>query len=353
METPTDEFHKPENLVAGINDADDFFTRNCEKREEVIEGIMRESELGVLAGRYGLGKTPMGQDITVCAINGISWCGLKVPKRHVIVIDFESSGPGYKKGLKNICKRYGVGYPRVPDELEPYLQNDSAESPHTKTLLDVLSKKPEDRFKFIETCLGAKPSALVIIDPLAMLVNIDFNKGSSVLAVYRGLRMILSKYPRAAILSTFNLRKRDRKALSSPDLLTDPRDWLDDVCGHSDILNRCDVRLGIDSWGDEGDGVKVINGIRRGEHMEPILMRSVPLSENNWGGFELAPPKDTDVHFTLTTGQSEHWKKLPPRYRFEEVADKLVPRASLSRLNKRAKSLGFLRETEGTFEKLV
>ncbi len=39
-------------------DNSNFFTRNVEPRPEVIAGLIREGQLGVLAGTYGVGKSP-------------------------------------------------------------------------------------------------------------------------------------------------------------------------------------------------------------------------------------------------------------------------------------------------------
>jgi hypothetical protein len=41
-----------------------------------------------------------------------------------------------------------------------------------------------------------------------------------VLALYGVMRMLLSKYPKAATILTFNLRKRDRRSNTAPGLLT-------------------------------------------------------------------------------------------------------------------------------------
>jgi len=70
-------------------------------------------------------------------------------------------------------------------------------------------------------------------------------------------------------------------------------------------------------------------------------------------GFELCPPDKSSLEAVLTPKQSEYWTKLPPTFRFEDVADKLVPRASLQRLLKRAKSLGWVEQDgEDTWKKL-
>jgi hypothetical protein len=82
------------------------------------------------------------------------------------------------------------------------------------------------------------------------------------------------------------MRKKDRRSQSSPSLLSDPRDWLEDVCGTLDIMNRSDVRLGMDSYDDE---VRVINGVRRSEDMHPLLIRTVGHPPDGLAGFETLP----------------------------------------------------------------
>jgi AAA domain len=329
-----------------------YFSQPTEPSPEVIKELLREGQLGAIAGPFGMGKTPMIQDITVCAVRGLPWCARQVSKRPVILFDFESAGSTYRLNIQKTCERYGVAYPSVPDELEPYLQNDQTPSDFSTTLLEVLTKPAEDRFKFLEECLRRKPSALMIIDPLSMFFpGCDTNKSAAVLQIFSRLKRILSKHPQAAMLCSFNLRKRDRKRDSYPSLLSEPRTWLEEIAGSLDIVNRSDVRLGIDALDDD---LKVVNGMRRGEEIEPMLIRSVTLSDDPavYAGFESVTASETCLLQSLTTTQLGYWQALPNKYRFEDVADKTVPRSSLSRLHKRLKSLGVLREGNGTFQKV-
>lgn len=76
-------------------------------------------------------------------------------------------------------------------------------------------------------------------------------------------------------------------------------------------------------------------------------------NSDNLAGFELCPPNTASVEAVFTPGQAEYWKKLPSCFRFDDVADKLVPRATLGRLLKRAKSVGWIeQEGDGTWQKL-
>ncbi len=70
------------------------------------------------------------------------------------------------------------------------------------------------------------------------------------------------------MLITFNLRKWTKKDSKRPDLLAEPREWMEEVCGTLDILNRSDVRLGMDVHDEE---VRVINGHPAGRGDAPPL----------------------------------------------------------------------------------
>jgi hypothetical protein len=184
------------------------------------------------------------------------------------------------------------------------------------------------------------------------MFRVDTGKKQHILALYSDLRLLLSRNPGAAMLITFNLRKLDRRANVFSDgrksLLNDPRGWLEDVCGTLDILNRSDVRLGMDLHEDD---VRVINGIRRGEEMHPLLIRPI-LYKEQLSGFELCPPDRLDLKHALTPKQVGYWDKLPAEFRFEDAADKLVPRSTLKRILDRGKSLGVVVPCNGGWKKV-
>jgi hypothetical protein len=327
-----------------------FFERNTEERAEIIGGLLREGQLAAFAGPFGMGKSPVIADLTVRLINGLEWCGRKLQRRPCIVVDCETAGPDYKKAITAIAARLRVPAPRVPDELEVYLERDLADEPATAALLKAVSEGgPLPKLQLIESALRRQPEAVVFIDPLEMFFRLDTTKKVDVLSLYRLLRTILAKFPRASLMNTFNLRKRDKKGRKA-DLLADPRDWLEEVCGSLDLLNRSDVRLGIDC---RDDGVRVINGIVRGREMDPVLIRSVTGVDDELAGFEQVAPGDLELLSALTLKQKTHWDKLPDQFKFEEAADKIVPRSTLSRLIQRTSSLGALKKSsEGVFKKV-
>jgi hypothetical protein len=319
--------------------AADFFERNVTERPEIIAGVIREGQIGVLGGTYGVGKTPLLADIIEHVLNGRTWLGQAVRGRPVISIDFETSGPVYKRNIRNIAARLGVASPRMPAELDAYLELDDQSEPGTAKLFAAMRGNRRSRLNLLEDALKPKPNALVVIDSPETLFGLDTAKRTEVQACYFELRELLCKHAGAAMLLSFNLRKKERKG-TPPNLLTDPRAWLEEICGSIAILDRCDVRLGMDFY--SGDEIKVINGVRRGEDMHPLLVRSVGDGPENYAGFELVLPTDLDLEQAFKPQQKAHWDKLPCEFGFEEIADKSVPRSSLSRLIAKAKSFGLL-----------
>src|SRR5262249_23940446 len=153
------------------------------------------------------------------------------------------------------------------------------------------------------------------------LFRIDTGYKILVLALYRDLRMVLSRFPSAAFLLVFNMRKKDRRSVSEPNLLSDPRGWLEDICGTLDLMNRSDVRVGVDFCSEE---VRVVNGVRRSEDFQPLLIRQVGAPPDGLAGFELCPPDRLSLDFALTSGQKTTWQGLPAQFKFEQAA-KTVP----------------------------
>src|SRR5215468_109078 len=148
-------------------DSQDFFDRNCEPRKEIIEGLHRESQLATIAGPFGVGKSPLLAHLTVCLLNGIPFCGRNVTKRPVVVFDFETAGPDYRRNVCNVADRLQVSRPSVPRELEVYLEHDSADEPATRKLLNLVkSDSLENRIQFLRHIFADKPNAYLIIDPL-------------------------------------------------------------------------------------------------------------------------------------------------------------------------------------------
>jgi hypothetical protein len=350
---PTHSVVPPPNMpvVAVVTDNTPFFSRSDQPRPEIIGGLIREGQLVTLAGDYGIGKSPLLADLVVHRVCGESWSGRSIEKGTVIHIDCESPGSTYRGAINRTAKRIGFPSPIVPGELEIFLEHDDSPVEGTTALRCALESPVTGALTLLERALARKPKSLVLIDPLELFFKLDSCKKQQVLTLYSKLRKLLAKFPHSAILLTFNLRKPDRK-VARPDLLTNPREWLFEVCGSSDLLNRSDVRLGIDKCGDDG---LVVNGVRRSEEMHPLLLRPALLNgdPNMLAGFCLIPAGELNLRNVFPVQLVSYWKQLPSDFTFEQ-ATKLMGKANFSRLKQRAESFGILEKANrGLYHKLI
>jgi hypothetical protein len=331
-------------------EADGFFDRQIPLKPEAVEGLMRDGQIAAYGGPYGMGKTPSLVDLSVRQLYGLDWCGRKTLQKPVIHYDFESGEATYLNAVKNICLRLEIPCPRVPESLTIRLYQGDMKGPLTSVLHEAMGQGPKACLELMRKDLQEKPNALFICDPVELFLPVNLLDKKEVLKLVRCFRELLAEFPHAILLNTFNLRKPDpnKGPVTGKILLSDPRRWL--VGGHSDLMNRSDVRLGIDQFDDE---VRLINGIRRSEEMNPLFIRPVGNSPENLAGFELHKPSEVELVAAFSKSQLEYWRKLPVEFSFDEVAVKVVPKSSLSRLAKRAKELGILETTNGRWRKLV
>jgi hypothetical protein len=324
----------------------DFFNQAEECSPEVVQGLFREGQVIVLGGLYGAGKSPLLTDLIPHIIYGLPWCGLHVSKRPVIYFDFENTGQTFRENIRQTCHRLNVPPPNAPQDLEPYILHDSANQNGTKELLEIISKPYKQRIGFLRSKFTLKQNALLVLDPVEMFFPDASGKKEQVLTVIKDFRFLLKDFCHADILSTYNLRKKDR-TIRRPSLFVNPREWLDEVAGSSDIMNRSDVRLGLDFYEEE---VRVLNGIRRGESLEPILIEPIFHGEIR-AGFQRVKMDKIAASGLLTSKQKEHWNKLPNTFTFEEGKELGIPAGSLSRLTNRCIGFGLMTHEGNTFHK--
>lgn len=324
-----------------------YFEEDIPRRPEIVSGLFREGQIITFAGPFNVGKTPLLTDLAVHIAAGKPWCGKPVAQRPVIHFDFESSDPDFRRTYRNIGNRVKVKL-RVPEDIAPYLLGGSMSDPRTCALIAV--KSSIDMLKLLYAALKLAPTSLILFDPVEMAFPLDVMKKSAILSLYRHFREMLAKFPKSAILNTHNLRKDlARPGGSKPDLMLNPHDWLQEVAGSLDLINRSDVRLGVNRY---SDNVVVVNGARRGEDIHPMLLSPCDEDPDELAGFRSISSSKQDLHKLLTPAQIGYWQELPDTFRFVDYANNGIPKSSLSRLLHRCTSLGILKSDGIHFTKI-
>jgi hypothetical protein len=162
-------------------------TRDC---PEIIEGLLREGQIGVLTGYYGVGKRPLVQDCAFHIANGILWLDRRVFRREVILIDFETPHNVYHRNLSRLKARY-PGVWRFPKSF--LISTNPAEDDAVGETFDW---SWDGHLKFLYSLLQASPQALVVIDPLEHLFRLNRNRSPRRLSLF--LKSSLSRLVRDA-----------------------------------------------------------------------------------------------------------------------------------------------------------
>lgn len=330
-----------------------LFDADIPHRPEIVQGLFREGQIVTVAGAYNVGKSPLLAQIAVCAINGIPWCGRKVAQRHVIHIDFESSLPGFVHNYRNTCKANKVEPPKTPKDVDAHVFNAEITNPATAELHKAI-KTPESANEFLIKLLKKHSDSLILLDPAELLFpTLSISKPADSLRIVHIWRSIFAQFPRAAVMGTYNMRKLDPKA-PVPDLIEDPHGWLREISGSNNLLNRSDIRIGM-ARQSRDDDIRIINGIRRGENMYPMLLLPVEVDDDpdTLGGFRRVSAQHGDLKKMLGGKLGDYFRKLPDSFKFNEVAGNGVPRTTLFRLLNAAESLGYVTKSNGLWTKSV
>lgn len=324
---------------------------------EIIAGIFREADIVTLSGWANVGKTPLLKDWSICIAGGVPWCGQAVTLRPVLLLDFESKTHPFYEGAPDaappiagwnlMCQRRGV-QPGTLDA-QVYIDHGNLDDPRTLELQSIPGMTYEQRFGWLDAKIAAKPDALVIVDPLALLFNVDKNKSQAVVALYSRLRALQRKYRSVSFLLVFNLRKRDRHA-DVPPLLENPHDWLQECAGTLDIQNRSDVRLGMEPLKEGELEPVVLHGFRRGEAMEPFVLEPAWYGERMCG-FQRVPYNTLDLNAALSPRMRDVWECIPAQFTRTD-AEHACSRATAYRFIARALALGLIvEESAGVYTK--
>jgi len=328
--------------------------QNPEDGAEIIRGLFREGDIITLSGWWGIGKTPLLKDWALHVASGRDWCGFPTLQRPVVMIDFESKGSSFRRAWARMSENMSIS---PPTNVDPYVFNDRSRPPNTVELVAVCRASPgldnKNRISWLREKLADKPDALLIIDPSDSLLPLDKNKGHKVGRLISDFRLLSYDYPQAAFMLVFNLRKTDHHS-DMPDLFVNPRSWLQGTAGSLDIQNRSDSRLGLDNW-KEQDDLLVLNGIRRDEQMEPLVI------EPRWGasqekghesGFRVVDTSALPPEKIFKGRLLEGWEAMPPSFSIEDLK-KVVSVGTAYRIRDRALAFGLIREEEGVFVKVI
>jgi len=227
----------------------------------VIDGLITEKSVNLLAGDSGIGKTPLCLSMALAIAGGVPWLGAKVPKpQRVLYCDAESSRHGFHKVVKTLTKHMGMK--KVPENLHVWSPNWDPNQQgigYSQTL-----------FKNIELA-GFSPE-VVFIDPLRVFFPEADLKRDEALKALKKMRM-LAKEGRSFIIIHHTRKPQVEEKNRPPAIEDNPHTWFHEVAGQHAIINHVDTRLGVESTPNrEGSEMTVGGFVRMQGPISPLYL---------------------------------------------------------------------------------
>lgn len=326
---------------------------------EIIEGLFYSGEIVTLTGGFNVAKTPLLRDWAFCISTGTPWCGKRVERRPVLLLAHESTERKVIPDWERLAQYKKVPAPAMPEWFEIYMEAGSLDTAANTEILDVIAKPMADRLAWLKAKIAERPALVVMIDPFDMFFRIKKNDSQSILAVYHWCRMMRRHAPLLTFIFSLNMRKKPKGTqIKMPDLWEDPHGWLEEASGALELQSRSDARFGIAYKGASEEGVRVLNGVRRENSMDPMMLRSIVVGEDAGGtplmaGFEKVEAYNVPVDEMLAPKHLETWMQLDTRFDMAELLRKSASTGTAYRLRNRLMQLGLVRELEkGVYEKL-
>lgn len=322
-------------------------TREIGGRQYVIQGLIPERSISLLAGDSGLGKSPLLYQAAICVAAGVPFLGHPAEQGSVLYLDYEN-GVGEVNDLIERLAAY-QGLADVPDNLLLWNYNDAP------------AKWGQPGYTFRDMILAIHPK-LVIVDSLGAHCPDMEEMNSTATRMYQSFRKIISDCG-CSFVGVHHLKKPSDKPDHAPQALENAnlRQWFQQVRGARALVNGSDVRIGVDEPGVAGglhniDGnneqiALVMRGFGRVRGEIPTTYIARVFDEE---GIAQGYKKLTGASLLFNNGQINTYNSLPTRFRFKDaqLAYGKAAQPTTDFLNKCC-SLGILRKVaRGVYEKV-
>jgi archaellum biogenesis ATPase FlaH len=275
----------------------------------LIGGLIPRRTISIVAGDSGIGKSPLLYQAAICVAAGVPFLGRPVTQGPVLYLDFEN-GLGDVDELVCRLSRH-LRLIETPENLLTWNYNNAPPRWAASQLAEMIR--------------DVRP-AWVLIDSLSGFAPECEEKASNVVHVFQSFRKSISECD-SAITVVHHLKKPSVKPQEAPPPLEEnPRQWFLQVRGSGNLINGCDVRIGVatsvkakhgaDLDGRFHDVALVMGGFGRirGKIATTFVARALDEDDEPLGYDELA-----GVSLLFNADQEETYRSLPAVFKFKDA----------------------------------
>ena len=304
----------------------------------VMEGLLTDKSVNLIAGDSGIGKTPLCLTIALCIAAGIPFLGMKTPRpRRVLYCDAESSRTAFHSVVSTLS-RY-LRLKSVPHNFHVWSPNWD-ESLQGINYSNALFQKAEWN--------GFQPE-VVFIDPLRVFFPEADLKRDVALTYLKRMRRINNGGVTWLIVHHTRKPNVDEKP---PAIEDNPHTWFHEVAGQHAIINHVDTRLGVEATPQrEGSEMTVGGFVRMLGPIPPVYRARSYDAEGNPQGYMRASSLDL-----LVPDYRAAFHQLPAPgevFTFKMASNTLGKSdSSANNMLKRFKSIGAIKQVPGGYTKI-
>ena len=269
--------------------------------EYLIEDFIPRQSISLVVGQSGEGKSPFLYQAMICVAAGIPFLGREVKKGRVLYMDCENGLAQVSNMIETISKHLRL--PEPPPDLRLWNLNDPGET---------FARPGHGVRQFVKS----EQPTWVVIDPLKTIFPGIDDKNVIANACYTELRNIGAEH-HCAFTAVHHPRKPSNKPDERPPNLekaADLREWFNHARGSLELINGCDVRIGIDKASTKNAAI-VVRGFGRVEGEFPMML----LARETGGDGKPVGYRLLDAEDRLSEEQLQTLKKLPSQFKYTEA----------------------------------
>lgn len=301
----------------------------------IMEGLLVERSVNLLAGDSGIGKTPLCVTIALCIAAGIPFLGMKVTEpRRVLYCDSESSRHAFHKLVLTISKYLRLK--EVPKNFHVWSPNWDESQQGIDYSGALFSKASWNGFQ----------PEVVFVDPLRVFFPEADLKRDVAMMQLKKMRQIP-----AAWVIVHHTRKPS--ADDPPPAIEDnPHTWFHEVAGQHALINHVDTRLGVEATPQrEGSEMTMGGFVRMQGPIVPLYLARSYNDEGEPQGYMRASSLDL-----LIPDYRDAFHRFPQGgelVRFKD-AQRILGKSAASTTNMllRLKSIGAIKSVDGGYIRL-
>lgn len=213
-------------------------------KNDFIQGFIPRRSLGIMVGEWGLGKSPFGIQMAICAAVGIPFLGMNVSKKcRVLYVDFENSAKGFCNIVEGLCKHLQLDPRNLEDNFYSWGLNYSDDPRDSSLLMKTVKERVKQMVQSLEP-------DIVIVDPLRIYDSRAESKNEFAAEMVKELRGLKSTNRDTSILYIHHPNKPDHER--SYRLDRDPHLWMTRASGSSALVQNVDFRIALEVHQQDG-----------------------------------------------------------------------------------------------------